>query len=179
MSKTIFFVRHGESEANAAGLMAGTYDTSLTAVGHKQAQKAGSELKEKNVELIVCSPLMRTRQTAALIAEELGYEPKKIVENELFIERNFGPYEGRAFQEYLDHDQAGTLEDGIEEVEKLHARIVEGFEWLKSRPEKTILIASHGSTGRMVKLVAQNLEHSNFHMIERMGNTEVYEFSLD
>ncbi len=179
MSKKIFVVRHGESEANAAGLMAGTYDTPLTKSGHAQTKKAGTDLKGEGIELVVCSPLTRTRQTAANIAREVGYDPDKIVENELFIERNFGPYEGRDYQEYLAHHDAGKLEDGVEEIADLHARVVRGFDWLRSRPEKVIVVASHGSTGRMVKIVAREMPHSDFHLIERIGNAEVFEFTLD
>lgn len=179
MAKRIFFIRHGESEANAAGLMAGTYDTPLTKAGHEQTTTAGADLKKEDIQLIVCSPLTRTRQTAANIASQIGYDPKKIVENELFIERNFGPYEGRDYQEYLAHEKAGSLEAGIEDSQDLHARIVKGFEWLRQRSEDTILIATHGSTGRMIKVVAQNLEHSHLHKIERIGNAEIYEFELE
>jgi broad specificity phosphatase PhoE len=178
MSKKIYFVRHGESEANASGLMAGTYDTSLTEQGKQQAKKAGQDLTGKGIELVICSPLTRTRQTAIIIAKEIGYDPAKIIESKLFIERMYGPYEGRPCQEYVAHTEAGKLEAGVETVKDMHARILEGFEWLKTLEADTILIASHGATGRMAKLVSQKLKHSHYHTIDRMANCEIFSFEL-
>jgi len=177
--KTIFLVRHAESEANAAGLMAGTFDTPLTPKGKRQAKIAGKNLNGKKIELIVCSPLTRTRQTAAAVAAEIGYDADKIKLDPLLIERNYGPYEGRPFTEYLEHQQKGKLQDGIETNEQLFERVQKLMSKIKRMPEKRILLVSHGSTGRMIKLVVQNLEHSHFHTIDRIGNAEVIEFDLD
>lgn len=177
--KTVFFVRHAESEANAAGLMAGMLDTPLSSKGKQQAKQAGKDLSNKSIELVVCSPLTRTRQTAEIIAKEIGYDPTKILANKAFIERSFGPYEGRTFKEYLAHNEANTLLDGMETTEEIYQRVKVGFDWLSKQKANTILLVSHGATGRMVKVVAQKKEHSHFHSIERLGNTEIFEFSLD
>src|SRR5436309_1380376 len=69
LMKKIYFVRHGESEANSLGLSAGSeFDTPLTNFGREQARKAGQELKDKKIELIIASPMERTVETATIIA---------------------------------------------------------------------------------------------------------------
>jgi broad specificity phosphatase PhoE len=67
--KKIYFVRHGESEANVKKIVAGSEtDAAITEKGRVQAEKAGQELLDKKIELIVSSPLTRTKETATIIA---------------------------------------------------------------------------------------------------------------
>ena len=90
--KKLFYVRHGETQMNVAGLLSGQIETQLTEKGIGQAKAAGLELKLKQsrVDLIVCSPYERTYETAKLIANEVGYPIDKIQKSNRFIERNFG-----------------------------------------------------------------------------------------
>lgn len=159
--------------------MAGSgHDPGLTVLGKNQATKAGKDLKDKGIELVVCSPMTRTRQTARLICEQIGYDPKKMIENQYFIERFYGSYEGKSNEPYLAASDNKKLEQGVEPVESLHARVSEGLIWLKTLKQDRILVVSHGTTGRMVKLVAKQLDHSHFHTIDRIQNAEVFEFEL-
>src|SRR5690349_11276037 len=101
--KTIYFVRHGESQANADGIMAGReWETPLTETGMKQARKAGQFLKGKGIQMIMVSPMERTRRTASIIAEEIGLEPSKLIENDLIMEQGMGKYSGRPYQAYIE-----------------------------------------------------------------------------
>lgn len=178
--KKIFLVRHAESEANAAGIMAGSgHDPHLTELGKKQAERAGKDLKGKGIELVIYSPMTRTRETAELIMKEIGYDKKDAITNELFLERFYGSYEGKSAEPYVNATDEERLKQGVEPVENLHARISEGLDWLKTLKQDRILVVSHGTTGRMIKLVAQKLHHSHFHTIDRIQNAEVFEFDLD
>src|SRR6185436_16717380 len=93
--KHLYFVRHGESELNAAGLGAGHSESPLTEKGRQQAKQAGQEAKDLKIDYVVCSPLSRARETAEIIAKEIGYPVKDIHVNKLFIERFFGELEGQ------------------------------------------------------------------------------------
>ena len=93
--KKIYFVRHGESEANAQGLAAGSeFDTPLTDTGRAQARRAGQDLKDKKIQLIVASTMDRALGTAKIIAKEIGYDSNKILTNKSFVERGMGIYSG-------------------------------------------------------------------------------------
>ncbi len=72
----ILFVRHGESEANAQGIMQGTLDSPLSERGREQAKVLGAWLKARDLqfEAAYCSPLSRARETAELLCESLGRE---------------------------------------------------------------------------------------------------------
>lgn len=177
--KTIYFVRHGESEANVNGIMAGgEYESPLTAKGKEQARQAGELLRDKGIQLIVVSPMERTRQTAAIIAKELGLGPDKMIESKLVIERAYGYYSGRPYHKYGEDADAGIVNDSVETPAGLFKRVSKAFDWLAQRPEEVILVVSHGATGRMFRLVDQKMSHNDFHTIERFSNAEIDEFTI-
>jgi len=65
-------IRHAESTWNAAQRWQGHGDPPLSARGRAQAAACAEELRGQQVDLLVCSDLLRTRETAALIAGALG-----------------------------------------------------------------------------------------------------------
>ncbi len=68
----VWFLRHGESEANAAGVYAGRgTDSPLTALGREQARRAADEVPAE-VTWIVASPLSRAFDTAQIVHRTLG-----------------------------------------------------------------------------------------------------------
>src|SRR5207247_4078114 len=69
---TFYFVRHGESEGNAARVFTGQTDSPLTARGRKQAAAVAEELAQVKFDRIVSSDLSRTRDTAEGIAKRQG-----------------------------------------------------------------------------------------------------------
>lgn len=178
--KTIYFVRHGLSEANVARIMAGSeYETPLTDIGKKQAKKAGKTLKDKNIQLIVASPMGRTLETAELICEQIGYDKSKIIKNELLVERGLGHYDGLPYEKYQsDVEEDKVIMEGLESFEDLYLRVKKAFKWLEQRKEDCILVVSHGATGRMFRVVDRELSHDDFHEIERFDNCEIDEFTL-
>lgn len=65
MRKELYFVRHGESEANRLGVLAGHEDLLLTDVGHEQAALCAERLRSVPFAAIYTSDLTRAVQTAA------------------------------------------------------------------------------------------------------------------
>ena len=68
----LILVRHGESEANARGLLLGRTDAALTELGRAQVGAARALVRDPVVE-VRTSPLSRARDTAELLA--LGPTP--------------------------------------------------------------------------------------------------------
>ncbi|MFW5738140.1 MAG: histidine phosphatase family protein, partial [Spirochaetota bacterium] len=67
-----YFVRHGESEGNASARIQGHTDSPLSELGRSHAEAAGRWLADKDVDLVLSSPLSRARETAAAIARHTG-----------------------------------------------------------------------------------------------------------
>lgn len=72
--KEVHIVRHGETTENASNTVRGWEPVSLNENGIAEAHKAGKELKDKGVDLIVSSDLQRAKETAEIIKKETGAE---------------------------------------------------------------------------------------------------------
>jgi probable phosphoglycerate mutase len=91
----LVLVRHGETEHNRGGLTLGRADVALNERGHLQARALAASFVQVP-EAIYCSPLSRTRETAAAIALATGRDV--IVDPDL-IEMDVGE------MEHLDRDE--------------------------------------------------------------------------
>lgn len=145
--KQLYFVRHGLSEANVAGVWSGTMESPLTAEGRAQAKLAGQHAKELHIDHIIASPLGRTRDTAAIIAKEIGYPVENIELNSLLIERHFGQMEGQPWQ--IDIDSDGFVD--VETRESVLERARLALEHLQTIEADTVLVVSHGAFGRALR----------------------------
>lgn len=69
----IYLIRHGDALPDAQDLLPGGYDVQhLSALGRKQAQALAERLRGTRFDALYTSPITRTRQTAAPLAEALG-----------------------------------------------------------------------------------------------------------
>jgi glucosyl-3-phosphoglycerate phosphatase len=96
--KPFYIMRHGQSEANAAGLFAGHLDTPLTDQGRAEAEAARTLLAQLPMapERVLSSPLTRAYDTAAIVNTHLGLP--HMVHQDL-REINMGIWEGTPFLE--------------------------------------------------------------------------------
>ncbi|BBY65233.1 histidine phosphatase family protein [Mycolicibacterium helvum] len=70
---TLTFIRHGESEANANGIIdTSVPGPSLTPTGQQQATAVANRLQSNKYDGIYASEMVRTQQTAAPMAKALG-----------------------------------------------------------------------------------------------------------
>jgi broad specificity phosphatase PhoE len=90
----LILVRHGQTDANARGLLLGRADPPLTEAGYRQAQALAAALPRP--ARIVSSPLTRARHTAAVLAGAgPGVTDAEDVEvDERWIEMDYGDLDG-------------------------------------------------------------------------------------
>src|SRR4051812_32723762 len=69
--KTIYFVRHGESESNVGERYADDETAPLTEKGRSQAEALAERCAKLPIEAILASPLERTRETATKISDQI------------------------------------------------------------------------------------------------------------
>jgi broad specificity phosphatase PhoE len=72
MATRVFLVRHGATTLSAEDRFAGSTDVDLSDEGRAQAAALGRRLAREKLAAIYCSPLARTRETAALVAQPHG-----------------------------------------------------------------------------------------------------------
>jgi len=66
-----WLIRHAESTWNAAGLWQGQADPPLSQQGRLQATRLAEALAEERVEILITSDLVRTVETAEIVASRL------------------------------------------------------------------------------------------------------------
>ena len=148
----LYVLRHAESSANVAGLIACDPATAvagfgLTERGFEQVRTAKLPFGEAERVRIVSSDFRRARETASTLAQRLGApEPELSV---LLRERNFAPFEGQTSDHYKTvwaHDAAGTNCPGVETIEEVCLRLDALLVWLRSGASNfaSTILVSHG-----------------------------------
>jgi broad specificity phosphatase PhoE len=134
-------VRHGRTQANAAGLLLGRLDPGLDETGRWQASKLPAALGE--VDRIIASPLTRTRETAATIGEPVEID-------ERVIELDYGGLDGRPLDEIPPeiwarwrHD-VDFAPDGGETLRTLSLRVSTALdELVDDARDRHVVVVSH------------------------------------
>ena len=110
--KNIYFIRHGETDFNTGKRGSGMFqskDSPLNENGIEQSIKTGKYFKEyrKPIDIIICSPTLRAKQTAEYIAKEVGYKDTIIFEDnikELQMNKKYTDLSKSEFSKLKDTD---------------------------------------------------------------------------
>lgn len=181
--KTIYFVRHGESENNATHKY-NSIDTPLSKRGEQQAEIIAERCSKLSAEIIIASDMLRAQQTAKTIASRTGLS---IETNKCFRERvsatsilgkSRDDVEAAAAMKMIEenfHVPEWRYEDG-ENFEGLKQRALEGLDHVAQRPESNIIVVSHGYFMYVVVaavMFGRDLtSHECKHVIESLGELE-------
>ena len=162
---TIYILRHGETEFNRLGIVQGSgVDTELNETGQMQARAFFEAYRDIDFQLIVTSKLKRTHQTVqAFIDQNIPW-----IQTPDINEISWGEHEGlpttpehtEIYRRTIAHWQNGNLEaalPGGESAGQLLLRVSRFVEWLKTRPEQRILVATHGRTLRCLLTLLKGL----------------------
>lgn len=88
----IYVLRHGQTNWNVNKRIQGKQDIELNEIGIKQAYEAKEKFNLLNIDLIMCSPLKRTKKTAEIINQDKNVH---IIYKKELIERDLGEFEGK------------------------------------------------------------------------------------
>ncbi len=149
--KEIYFMRHGESTANAKRIIAGHADAPLTKKGIEQAHMAGRDIVRQKLtfDLIFSSPLKRALDTAHIVAGEVGLS-KDIIISDLLIEQSRGNLEGKSVDILETITDSELVAQGGEGAEALSLRARQTLEWCLQQEGDQILIVSHNRLGKAI-----------------------------
>jgi probable phosphoglycerate mutase len=162
MTRTLYYLRHGETDWNVEGRLQGGRDIPLNARGRSQAVHCGEILRDlfardsidpTSLDFI-CSPLGRARETMELTRAELKLAPKDYRIDERLTEVTFGEWEGYTIAELRnrdpqrvaarEHDKWRFIAPGGESYEQKSWRMRDWYESLT----RDAVVTAHGGTAR-------------------------------
>lgn len=156
----LYLIRHGETDWNVAGRIMGTQPVPLNANGRRQAAELAAVLaelhKKQRLAALYASPLLRTVQTAELLASSCAMT---VTTDERLREIGVGDWEGRYWRD-LDqepirlhwysrpHDTRFPNGESLGDVQTRAVTAV--AEALDRHPGGAIALVSHGDVLRAI-----------------------------
>ncbi|MEO1783840.1 histidine phosphatase family protein [Thermodesulfobium sp. 4217-1] len=168
----IYLIRHGETDWNKESRYQGVKDIELSAKGIEQVRKLGKYFSSIPLDILVSSPLSRTKETANSI---LDFYPKKlqVFYDDRFLEISHGLWEGklvsevkREFKEIYNFWKVSPYEAKMPEGEGLHdvsLRATSAFkEWVDNNRGNDIAFVTHDVVIRVILMDIFSLPYSFF-----------------
>ena len=158
MTTRVYLVRHGATELTAEDRFAGAIDVKLSDEGREQARLLGKRLGKDPINVAFASPMVRTRDTAALIVAPHGipvtpvdglreiahgrWERKTRAEVEKEFPEEYARYETDPFSFAPTEGESGL---------QVTARALPALlKIVEEHPDERILIVSHKATIRLL-----------------------------
>lgn len=139
----IHLVRHGQTQTNAEGRLLGRADPPLTEVGRRQAATLAAAVP-RPVQ-VVCSPLLRARETAEVFGVPVQVD-------ERWVELDYGEYDGRLLADVPDElwrrwrADAAYRPPGGESLAEVGERVRAACEELRAEAaDVDVVVVSHVS----------------------------------
>jgi probable phosphoglycerate mutase len=179
---TIVLTRHGlTSRSEPEQHLGQRIDIGLSDAGRAQAAALGQRLAGVTFERIVASPLVRARQTAAIVRSALPVKPEVEIDPRL-SEMDYGRWEGLTYdqiegtdaaeRERWEVDPATTACPGGESGDQVAARarafLVDVIAWHDTRhgslskEERPVLAVAHSTFNRVLVCVATSIRIVEF-----------------
>ena len=155
----IYLVRHGETEWNATDRMQGRSDVPLSPRGVLQSKAVAQRLRDRGIDAVYSSDLVRARDTARIIGEPRGL---RVVEEPLLTETALGEWEGLTEADIIAAGKGEALRryraDGVncrppgsEPLAEVADRMLQALSRIAERHiGGTILIVGHGGSLRVL-----------------------------
>lgn len=177
----LYFIRHGESEANLQHVIS-NYGSAfgLTDHGKQQVQELAERLNDLDVSMMFSSPVLRAMDTADILYQTLGL-PYRV--HEALREYNCGILEGKSdeeswrqhrhyYEEWTLHHNYDSKPEGGESFVDIQNRFVPFIESFKRDDHEEVLLVGHGGIFHlMLPLVLTNVD-DQFVQTHNIGNAE-------
>ncbi|MDQ5957187.1 MAG: isoleucyl-tRNA synthetase, partial [Patescibacteria group bacterium] len=160
-----YVMRHGESFSNVNMIIDNGNDLNnhLTEEGKVQVENAIKEFKEKlgdkKIDLIISSPIVRTRETSVMVSQALDLE---FIVDDRLREFDHGDYDGRTLEYFYEKEgkekylKLNSRPKGGESHQDMMNRTMSLLEELdKENKGKSILLVTHGGPMRMITAGAE------------------------
>ncbi len=151
----VILVRHGQTDDNVSGKISGQEPVPLNARGREQAEQAAQVLSALGVTHLFSSPLIRARQTADILAQQVQ---KDIEEIDDLREVEYGDWQGQSFTDVRSDTVAQVVfndpinavfphGESLPAVQRRGVRVIASMH--QAHPQGVMVLVSHGDVIRM------------------------------
>lgn len=179
----IYLVRHGQTDWNILKKVMGRCDEVLNEKGKKQALQTKDKLSDIEIDFIISSPLLRTKETSIIINKDKNVE---IIYDDRIIERDFGEFEGMetkkfdflGFWDYYKNKKYKRAEN----IQVFFKRVYSFLDEVCTKyKDKNILVVAHGGVsipfycyfnnnipkGSLIDFVLENCEVATYNQKDK------------
>lgn len=179
-NSTLGLLRHGQTDWNIDLRLQGTTDIAMNQIGIEQIQTASKHLTQ-GWDVVLSSPLGRARQSAEIVAAQIGIS--EIAIEPLLLERAFGIGEGLTYAEW--GEKFSKLDDipGAESKASVEQRARKLLTHIESNyAGARVLAVSHGALIRFVLSevsagaippAGERLQNASLHLLHHRGSWEL------
>jgi isoleucyl-tRNA synthetase len=159
---TFYVVRHGEADHNVQNVLSSNPKNPhhLTDHGIEEVTLSAQALKDKKIDLIIASPMLRTKETADILVEQLAFKGKVDTDARL-TEFNFGDFNLKEYELY--HAYFNSVKERLtkrmpngECINDVRERIGDFLYDINEKYEgKNIVIVTHDGPATLLFAVAE------------------------
>lgn len=153
----LYVIRHGQTEVNLKQQINGINDIDLNQTGIEQAKQMEQKIKELSIDLIYCSPLKRTVNTAKIV----NTSNIPIIYDNRIIERDTGNmmYQSVSVLDlnlWFDKNK-DIIYENVEGFKSTITRMEDFINNIKqAHQNKNILLVTHGDVYKAIDVISKN-----------------------
>jgi broad specificity phosphatase PhoE len=174
----VALARHGETDYNAQRRFQGHLPVPLNDRGREQSYELARVAAQREWATLICSPLARARETAAIVGAAIGHHP---ISDARFAETDCGDWTDRFFDDvqasepelfaaYVRGDKDFGYPGG-ESFAQQQLRVLEGIDAVRMGPRPALVVCHRGS----IRLALAALHDDDDHRTAAIPNASLVE----
>lgn len=177
----VLIMRHGKTCWNEKRIMQGWSKNRLSKTGVAVTKEQAEVFANEKIDVIFCSPLVRTVQTANLMNAP---HKVKIIKDDRLMEVDQGIFTGRKKSSLTEEEiilkANRSAECGMESKESLWSRTEDFLNYLKTLTYQSVLVVTHDYNSTMLEamILGKKIEFSDDAQCKNFKNAEVKTFEI-
>lgn len=176
----LYVIIHGQTNCNIEHKYNCRYDEDINQIGVKQAIEASKTVKNLDIDLIICSPMQRTKHTMELV----NVNNIPVIYDNRLMERDGGKLtltvlDDYYYNEYYNYYSTKYIE-GLETLPELFKRVHSFLDEIKKKhSDKNILLVTHGAVARAIQFYFEDMPSDGMLLnVSGQKNCEIKEYEL-
>lgn len=176
----LYVIRHGQTDCNKNKKYNCRLDEDINEVGVEEAKRARELVKDLDIDLIICSPMKRTKHTCEII----NANNIPVIYDDRLMERIGGVLTNSKIDDYYFTDYynyySNNILEGLESLPELFNRVHSFIDEIKIKyNNKNILLVTHGAVARAIQFYFEEMPKDGMLLkVSGQKNCEIKKYIL-